>query len=210
MKPEIRPACASDADFLAWAILASQRGHVGRGWLDIALGLSETETLGFTRRLALARTRSWWHLSTFLVADVDGVAAATLCAVPAREAAASAREALQEVGVGMGVDLAAVRQRGSYVSDCWMEGGQEAWLIEHVATRPDHRGRGLAPALLKHVIAAGKQNSCSKAQITLLIGNVSAERSYLKAGFRFAEEKRGLAFEAVTGSPGFRRYERKI
>lgn len=110
----------------------------------------------------------------------------------------------------MGMDMAAVRQRGSYVSDCWMDGSQEAWLIEHVATHPNHRGRGLASVLLEHAIAAGKKNGRSRAQITFLIGNVPAERSYLKAGFRFAEEKRSLAFEAVTGTPGFRRYERVI
>jgi GNAT superfamily N-acetyltransferase len=210
MRPAIRPACESDADFLAWAILASQRGHVGRGWLDIALGLSETETLAFARRLTLTQTRSWWHTSKFFVAEMDGTPAATLCALSAGEGAASASNALQEAGAGMGLDMAAIRQRGSYVSECWMPGVQEAWLIEHVATRPDYRGRGIALALLEHALEAGRKNSCTKAQITFLIGNESAERSYLKAGFQFAEEKRGLKFENLTGAPGFRRYEREL
>jgi len=35
-----------------------------------------------------------------------------------------------------------------------------------------------------------------------------AERSYAKAGFAFAEEKRDPAFE--TGAAGFRRFERAI
>jgi GNAT superfamily N-acetyltransferase len=210
MRPTIRPACENDADFLAWAILASQRGHVGRGWLDIALGLSETETLAFARRLTLTQTQSWWHASKFFVAEMDGIAAATLCALPASEAAASTSNALQEVGAGMGLDMAAVQQRGSYVSECWMPGDQEAWLIEHVATRSDQRGRGIALALLGHAVAAGKKNGRTKAQITFLIGNESAERSYLKAGFQFAEEKRGLKFEGLTGAPGLRRHEREI
>jgi hypothetical protein len=38
----------------------------------------------------------------------------------------------------------------------------------------------------------------------------AAERCYAKAGFAFAEEKRDPAFEAVTGAPGFRRFERAI
>jgi len=210
MRPAIRPACESDADFLAWAILASQRGHGRRGWLDIALELSETETLAFTRRLTLTQAQSWWHTSKFFVAEIGGTAAATLCALPASEAAAGASNALQEVGADMDLDMAAVRQRGSYVSECWMAGNQEAWLIEHVATRPDHRGRGIAQALLEHAIVAGKKNGRTKAQITFLIGNDSAEKSYLKAGFQFAEEKRGLGFESLTGAPGFRRYEREI
>src|SRR5260370_8145678 len=82
MRPTIRPACENDADFLAWAILASQRGHVGRGWLDIALGLSETETLAFARRLTLTQTQSWWHASKFFFAEMDGIAAPTLFPLP--------------------------------------------------------------------------------------------------------------------------------
>jgi GNAT superfamily N-acetyltransferase len=210
MRPDIRSACESDADFLAWAILASQRGHVPRGWLDIALGQSEPETLAFARRLTLTQAQSWWHISKFFVAEVDGTAAATLCALPASGALADARDALQEVSTDVGLEMAAIQQRGSYVSECWMPGDEEAWLIEHVATRPDHRGRGIALALLEHAVAAGKKSGCANVQITFLIGNDSAEKSYLKAGFKFAEEKRGLGFESLTGAPGFRRYERAI
>jgi GNAT superfamily N-acetyltransferase len=101
-----------------------------------------------------------------------------------------------------------IRQR--YFTCCCDAWRPEAWLIEHVATRPDHRGRGIALALLWHAVAAGKKRGRTKTQITFLIGNESAERSYLKAGFQFAEEKRGLEFEALTGAPGFRRYEREI
>jgi GNAT superfamily N-acetyltransferase len=213
MRPTIRPARKDDADFLAWAILASQRGHIGRGWFDVALARSEAETLAFVRRLVVARTQSWWHASKFFVAELNGTTAATLCALPTSEGAALASTALQEVSADMdmdGAELAAIRQRGAYVSECWMAGDQEAWLIEHVATRPDHRGRGLAPALLEHALASGKGSGRARAQITFLIGNDPAEQSYVKAGFRFAEEKRGLGFEAVIGAPGLRRYEREI
>jgi ribosomal protein S18 acetylase RimI-like enzyme len=213
MRPVIRPAREDDADFLAWAILAAQRGHVQRGWLDIALGLSETETLAFARRLTLTESRSWWHTSTFFIAEMDGTAAATLCSLPTNEAATVASEALQEVVSDMDLDpttLGAIRQRGAYISECWMAGNPEAWLIEHVATRPAHRGRGIVPALLEHAIAIGKQKGHDEAQLTFLIGNVAAEKSYRKAGFRFAEEKRSAGFESVTGAPGLRRYERKI
>jgi hypothetical protein len=47
-------------------------------------------------------------------------------------------------------------------------------------------------------------------QITFYIGNRAAERSYIRAGFAFAEELRHPDFEAVTGSPGFCRYVRTI
>jgi hypothetical protein len=39
--------------------------------------------------------------------------------------------------------LAAIFRRGAYASGCWVQGGEGDWLIEHVATQPAYRGRGL-------------------------------------------------------------------
>ena len=91
-----------------------------------------------------------------------------------------------------------------------MQGGEGDWLIEHVATLPEYRGRGLVQALIEHALQAGKAAGFQRASISFLIGNEAAERSYAKAGFAFAEEKRDPAFEALTGSPGFRRFTRAI
>jgi ribosomal protein S18 acetylase RimI-like enzyme len=91
-----------------------------------------------------------------------------------------------------------------------VQGEQGDWLLEHVATLPAYRGRGLVQALIEHALAAGKAAGFSRASISLLIGNDLAERSYVKAGFAFAEEKRDLAFEAITGASGFRRFVRAI
>jgi RimJ/RimL family protein N-acetyltransferase len=65
-------------------------------------------------------------------------------------------------------------------------------------------------ALIGHALAAGKAGGFERASISFLIGNEPAERCYAKAGFVFAEEKRDLQFEALTGAPGFRRFERAI
>ena len=89
-----------------------------------------------------------------------------------------------------------------------MPGDDAAWLIEHVATHPSQRRRGLVQALLERAFALAQ--GCRKAQITFVIGNEAAEKAYAKAGFQFAEEKRSARFEAVTGAPGFRRCERPL
>jgi ribosomal protein S18 acetylase RimI-like enzyme len=91
-----------------------------------------------------------------------------------------------------------------------VQGGEGDWLIEHVASQPAYRGRGLVQALIGHALSAGKAAGFAQASITFLIGNEPAERCYAKAGFSFAEEKRDPAFEAVTGAPGFRRFARAI
>jgi GNAT superfamily N-acetyltransferase len=209
----IRPARAEDADFIAHTILLSQRGPLPRGWFDVVLDRPEDEVLSFTRRLVLARTVSWYHASQFWVAELDGLPAAALCAMPAAATRESARAALSEVVQDMGLsqtERAAMFERGAYAQACWIQGGAGDWLIEHVACQAACRGRGLMQPLIARAVEAGRAAGYANASITFVIGNDAAERCYARAGFRFAEEKRDPQFEAITGSPGFRRFARSI
>jgi ribosomal protein S18 acetylase RimI-like enzyme len=211
--PAIRPARLEDADFIAWTILTAQRGHRPRGWFDITLNWPEPQCLAFVRRIATAQRQSWWHVSQFIIAELEGEPAAALCALPAAGTRAAARSAIEEVATERGLDaseLSAIWRRGAYAGNCWVQGGDGDWLLEHVATLPSHRGRGLVQALIDHALAAGKAAGFKRASISFLIGNEAAERCYAKAGFGFAEEKRDPAFEALTGAAGFRRFERAI
>jgi GNAT superfamily N-acetyltransferase len=213
MTPTIRPARPEDADFIASTVLSAQRGHRPRGWFDIALNLPEPQCLAFAARIAVARTRSWWHTSQFLIAEVEGRPAAALCAIPVRGTRAAARQAVTEVADDIGMDaseLSAIWQRGAYSGLCWIQGDDSHWMVEHVASQPSYRGRGLMQVLIERGLAAGKAAGFKRASISFLIGNEPAERCYAKAGFAFAEEKRDPAFEAITGAPGFRRFERAI
>ena len=213
MGPMIRRALPEDADFIARTILAAQRGHRPRGWFDIALNRPEPQCLSFVARIAVARTVSWWHTSQFLIAEVEGSPAAALCALPAAGTGAAARSAIEEVAGDSSLDgseLSAIFLRGAYTKHCWVQGGAGDWLVEHVASLPACRGRGLVQALIGRALAAGKAAGYQRASISFLIGNDAAERCYAKAGFRFAEEKRDRKFEAFTGAAGFRRFERAI
>ena len=211
--PTIRPARIEDASFIARNILAAQRGHTPRGWFDIALGWPEPRCLAFVERITTARTRSWWHVDHFLVAEVDGEPAAALCALPAAGTGAAARAAFAEIAGHTAIDateLSAILRRGAYTRDCWIQGDDGGWLVEHVASLPPHRGRGLVQALIDHALAAGQAAGYARASISFLIGNGPAERCYAKAGFVLAEENRDPRFEALTGAAGFRRFERAI
>jgi ribosomal protein S18 acetylase RimI-like enzyme len=209
----IRPARIDDANFIARTILAAQRGHVPRGWFDIALDWPEPRCLAFVERIATAQTQSWWHVSQFILAEVDGEPAAALCAMPAAGTVRAGRSAITEVAEQVGLsapETAAIFRRGAYAAGCWVQGGEADWLIEHVATLPKNRGRGLVQALIDHALSAGSSAGFERASISFLIGNEAAQRCYAKAGFAFAEEKRDLDFEAITNASGFRRFERCI
>lgn len=211
--PTIRPARPEDKGFIARTILSAQRGPLPRGWFDIALAWPEPQCLAFVERIATARRISWWHVSQFIIAEVDGNPAAALCAMAAAGTGPAARAAIEEVAGETGLsaaELAAIFRRGAYTSKCWVQGGDGDWLIEHVATLPEYRGRGLVSDLIDHALASGRATGFGPASISFLIGNGPAERCYSKAGFVFAEEKRDPAFEALTGAAGFRRFARAI
>jgi hypothetical protein len=147
----IRPAGPDDSGFIARNILASQRGPRSRGWFDIALGWPEPQCLDFVAQVATAATRSWWHVSQFVIAELDGEPAAALCASPATGTGVAGRAAIAEVAEKTGLsasELAAIFRRGAYASGCWVQGGEGDWLIEHVASLPACRGRGLVQALI--------------------------------------------------------------
>jgi ribosomal protein S18 acetylase RimI-like enzyme len=209
----IRRAGPDDAGFIARTILAAQRGDRPRGWFDIVLGWPEPDCVAFVERIATAKRQSWWHVSQFIIAEVDGEPAAALCAMPAAGSAAAARSAIEEAADKTDLnasELAAIFRRATYTAGCWVQGGDGDWLIEHVASQPAYRGRGLVQALLSHALAAGQAAGFRRASVSFLIGNDAAERCYTKAGFAFAEEKRDPAFEVLIGAPGFRRFDRAI
>src|SRR5258707_14534182 len=125
MGPTIRRALPQDADFVAWIMLAAQRGHLSRGWFDIALNRPEPQCLAFVARIALARTVSWWHMSQFLIVEVEGSPAAALCALPAAGTGAAARSAAGggagQIGVG-GAGLSGIFLQGGYTQPCGLRG----------------------------------------------------------------------------------------
>jgi ribosomal protein S18 acetylase RimI-like enzyme len=208
----IRRARIDDAKFIARVILSAQRGHVSRGWFDIALDWPEPRCLAFVERIATARSQSWWHVEQFILAEVDGEPAAALCAMPAAGTVGAGRSAIMEVAERLGMnasETAAIFRRGAYAASCWVQGGEADWLIEHVASLQMYRGLGLVQALIDHALSMGRSAGFERTSISFLIGNEAAQRCYAKAGFTFAEEKRDFDFQAMTNAPGFRRFERR-
>jgi ribosomal protein S18 acetylase RimI-like enzyme len=209
----IREARPQDAEFLAWAILTAARGHLQRGWFDIALNQPEKACLEFLMRLSITDTPSWWHYSRFLVVEGQARPVAALSAFRAGDAYPLSQAAISETAEALGIpgpEQAAIWQRGGYLFLCATGSHEDCWTVENVATLPSHRGSGFATALLERAIDDGRAQGLKEAQITVFIGNRSAERVYEKAGFRVAGEERHPDFEAAAGAPGLRRFIRPL
>lgn len=206
---QIRNATQHDADFLGWVILAASRGHLARGWFDIALNLSEDGCLAFARQLSTSEIHSRWHYSRFLIAESPAGPAAALCAFRGADAylisPAAVAQTAERVGLSRG-ERTAIWERGAYMFTCTTRPRDDTWVIESIATRPCHRQRGYTSALLDRALGAAATLGLREAEITVAIGNDAAAHAYEKAGFRWAGERRHPHFEAATGAPGQRRF----
>jgi GNAT superfamily N-acetyltransferase len=212
MNTTFRPANPDDAAFLGWTIVMAARGHLSRGWFDIVLQRPEESCIAFCARLANAEAKSWWHHSFFTIAEVDGTVAAAACAFPDETPYHVSGEAMAEAARKSGIDAAEQAQlwpRGQFIMSA-TSGEANCWTIENVATRPDFRWRGVATALLRHMIDEMRKTGPSRGQISFLIGNDPAERCYLGCGFAFAEDKTSQDFKTAMGVPGIRRLERSL
>jgi ribosomal protein S18 acetylase RimI-like enzyme len=208
----LRAARPSDAAFLAWVVLAAGRSHVATSFWDLLLGRpGDPAVRAFLERLLLAPRRSWWHHAHFLVAERDGEPAAALSAFspddPEVEApGAAVGRALAAHGVPEAVAEAGFARAAPFML-CTMEPLHGAWLVENVATHPDHRRLGLVDALLGEVLERGRAAGHALSHLTLFIGNTPAQRAYERRGFRVTRERRDSRFEAAVGCPGLARME---
>ena len=212
MSTSFRPATPDDAMFLGWVMLMAARGHLDRGWFDIVLQRPEDFCVDFCAHLANAKAKSWWHHSFFTIAEVDGQPASAACAFPDEAPYMVSGEAMAEASRNMGIgeeEQAQLWPRGAFIMSA-TTGDDDCWTIENVATRPAFQGKGVARALIGHMLATTMRSGPKRAQISFLIGNSPAEKCYRACEFAFAEDKTAKDFEAAMGVPGIRRLMRAI
>jgi len=208
----IRAASRDDASFVAWVILAASRSHLPRGAWDLTIDGTDEDCLAFLERMVVHEPRTFCHYSRFLIAEIDGRAAAGLSGYdPAQVADVS--EAIEHVLGELDWkpdEIAASNRRFVPFLTCVPEQPHGMWIVEWVAALPEFRRRGLVDALLKEVLADGRRRGYERTQIGVLIGNTPAERAYLKAGFRPDVERRHPDFEALIGCPGISQLRRSL
>jgi ribosomal protein S18 acetylase RimI-like enzyme len=202
---QIRPARPGDAEFLAWLILTAGRAHVKRGIWEVILGGTEQDNLEFLKLLTVTTTPHLFHYTCYLIAEADARPAAGLGGYDPRicgyEALYRAMpEVLRKLGHS-GPDPEA-NKRAERVLCCVPEDTEGAWIIDSVATLPEYRRKGFVDRLLVAILEKGRRKGFQRAQISIYIGNLAAQRAYEKHGFKIADEKRHPHFEAEIGSPG--------
>jgi len=196
------------AEFLAWVMLTAHRSHLEQGLWDFVVGGSEGERLRYLQALATTSQAHWAHYSTFIVAEVEGRPVSALCGYfEAEHGTPSLRAGMSEANGMVGrseEEHAAGWQRAGSIIQVAPEHAPGVWIVEHVATLPEYRRRGLVDRLLVKILDEGRMRGATVADIGVLIGNDPAQRAYEKAGFEVTGEKRHPEFEAVYKCPGIR------
>jgi ribosomal protein S18 acetylase RimI-like enzyme len=205
---QIVPAGREHIPFVAWAVMAANRSHLPKGMWDLNIGRGEDEVLRYLEVLADTEQIHWAHYSLFLVAEVEGRPAAGMCGFLENELGpgsmmAGAAEVNQKIARSV-EDIAAGWERSKAIMGIVMEHEPGAWVVEHVATRPEFRRRGLVERLVREMLELGRERGATTADIGVLIGNKPAQKAYEKCGFEVVIEKRDAEFEKQYGSPGAR------
>jgi ribosomal protein S18 acetylase RimI-like enzyme len=206
MDIRIRPAGAADAPLLSRVILMASRSHVPRGAFDLIVDGTDAQCLAFLDRLVLAEKPSFAHHAGYLVAEVDGRGVAALTGYDGHDPGLvspddAILEGLRALGWSDAACGAGMARVAPFVT-CLPEDREGVWIVEFVATLPEYRRRGLVNDLLLAMLDRGRERGYRGAQISVLIGNTSAELAYEKAGFRTTREKRDPAFAEAMGCPG--------
>jgi translation initiation factor 4G len=214
MATRIRPATATDADFVAWVILTASRSQLPLGAWDHYVAGDETRVLAFLHRMVTQDVQSFCRWDGFLVAEVDGVPAAGLSGYSSSDPAmADPAPALLAASRTLGwkeTELDAAGARLGAILTCVVEPPPDTWVVEWVATRPAFRRRGLVHELLLSVLDAGRRRGFARSQIMVLVGNTGARCAYERAGFVYTDEKRHPEFARLMGCPGIERLLRDL
>jgi translation initiation factor 4G len=209
MSIRIRRATENDLDLVTWVMLAASRSHLERGIWEYRNASGEAATLSFLRRLATTENVHLSHLSLFLIAELDGEPGAAMCAYDSSTQGFDVLfPEIARATVAEGIDVddpeyvrrSAVLMSGFVTDDPGPPGPR--WVIEHVATKPEARRKGLVEALIHQLLGHGRERGFEYAQISVFIENERARRAYLKTGFELLTEQRAEEWPQEIGCPG--------
>jgi len=202
----LRDATAADAHLIAWVEVEATRSGRPLGFWDLAFPGTDEPRIELVSEIATSSREHFGHFSGFLVAELDGVPAGALSGYA---------PGVKKVGHFVGATNNALERNGwseahrnllwlrvAPAVSCFSDAPDDRWIVEWVALRPEARGKGVAATLLDAILQRGRDAGFRKAQITCLIGNTPAERTYERAGFVAVDGKRDAQFEAIFGAPG--------
>jgi len=198
---EIRTAKASDAEFIAWAILESSRAGKKRGLFDLLFEPVD-DIAKALENLVVHEIKTICHYSNFLIAEVDGNLAGALCGYDGYKISwDTMSEALESMGC-----QGDYKERISGYLLCEPSVEKNTLVLNFMITKEKYRGLGVVKALVKKVLLNARLKGFRRAQTGIEIGSVETQLAYEKMGFTFKEEKTSDFYLEKFGRQGIRSY----
>ena len=214
MDPIIRPARESDSELLAWVLQASARSHLEVGVWDLAFPGPDEQRLAILAKLVSTKQVHYAHYSRFLVAEVDGQAAAALSAYECSEFGGDKlTQGVLDVVLGLGWGGDEIGAMAKSIEPYYQLGfpnPDNLWIIEWVATRSEFRGHGIIRLLLDAILEKGREEGFERSQIGYILGNIPAKSAYEAVGFEWLDEYTHPDFDEAFGTPGIARMQRDL
>lgn len=204
----LRGAGEDDAGAVAALAYEAGKGHARLSVYDLMFPGPPgptPERLGTIERLFLARERSFFHRSFYVVAEAGGRPVASLCTYSRRQT--GTRKLISALrGIGWGVrDLEAMQRRMKPYLRVEPHVPRDSLIVENVGVSPELRGRGVGAALLDFALSKGREAGFTEAQLACFIGNQRARSLYERAGFEVTETLTDGEFEEMFDCPGMYR-----
>ncbi len=197
----IRSAKIEDAPFIAWAILESSRAGKKQGVFDLIFLPAEDKTKALIS-LITHDIKTLCHYSNFLIAEVDGELAGTLCGYDGYKLS---WDKMSEALAQMGCQGDYKERIASYLL-CEGEIEKNTLVLDFMITKENFRGLGVVKALVKKVLLNARLKGFRRAQTNIEIGSIETQLAYEKMGFTAAEEKKSDYYLEDFGRAGITRY----
>jgi translation initiation factor 4G len=164
--------------------------------------------------IATSAREHFAHVSGFVIAEIDGAPVGALSGyAPAVKKTGHFVGALDRTLQARGWSEAHRLLLGKRILPAvavFSENPTDRWIVEWVALRPEARGKGIAAELLAAILDRGRAQGFTGAQITYLIGNEPARRTYERAGFVEVDRKCDPGFQAIFDAEGTARMWKEL
>ncbi len=199
---KIRAATADDAAFIAWAILESSRAGKKQGVFDLIFSPAGGDMTKMLEMLIVNDIKTFCHYSNFLIAEVDGQVAGTLCGYDGRKLS---WDTMSEALTSMGCQGDYKERIASYLL-CEPEVEKNTLILDFMITKEEFRGLGVVKELVKKVLLNARLKGFRKAQTNIEIGSIETQLAYEKMGFVAKEVKKSDYYLESFGRMGITRY----
>ncbi len=204
MNIKIRKATEKDAPLLAAAMIESSRSGKGKGLFDVVFNTNDTKVLqARLEKLTTTQTKSYCHYTNFLIADVDGSYAGTLCGYEPR---LSTHEIFTKAMAELGCDGSYEQRLASYRL-VEPQFDKKTFLLDFMSVHTDYHEFSILKELVQKSLLTARLKGYRMVQTMIEIGSVEVLIVYKKLGFEVIDERRSAQYEEEYGRPGIVRLQ---